>query len=72
MEPMEVATYLKIGTTALVLDMIEDGFFARDYALQSPVQAIRDMFHFLQGQDTRFLPLLRRPAYFVIRVEPAR
>jgi hypothetical protein len=22
----EVATYLKIGTTALVLDMIEDGF----------------------------------------------
>src|SRR5436309_1655248 len=32
----EVATYLKIGTTALVLDMIEDGFFDRDYSLQSP------------------------------------
>ena len=28
----EVATYLKIGTTALVLDMIEDGFFDRDYS----------------------------------------
>ena len=41
----EVATYLKIGTTALVLDMIEDGFFDRDYALQSPVQAIRDISH---------------------------
>ena len=25
----EVATYLKVGTTALVLDMIEDGFFDR-------------------------------------------
>src|SRR3989449_3173132 len=41
----EYATYLKIGTTALVLDMIEDGFFDRDYSLQSPVQAIRDISH---------------------------
>ena len=41
----EVATFLKIGTTALVLDMIEDGFFDRDYSLQSPVQAIRDISH---------------------------
>jgi proteasome accessory factor A len=32
----EVATYLKIGTTALVLDMIEDGFFDRDYSLHRP------------------------------------
>jgi proteasome accessory factor A len=39
----EVATYLKLGTTALVLDMIEDGFLDRDYSLQSPVQAIRDI-----------------------------
>src|SRR5258708_10169046 len=39
----EVATYLKIGTTALVLDMIEDGFFNRDYSLESPVQAIRSI-----------------------------
>jgi proteasome accessory factor A len=41
----EVATYLKIGTTALVLDMIEDGFFERDYSLQSSVQAIREISH---------------------------
>lgn len=41
----EVTTYLKVGTTALVLDMIEDGFFDRDYSLQSPVQAIRDISH---------------------------
>src|SRR5574342_586668 len=41
----EVATYLKVGTTAIVLDMIEDGYFDRDYSLQSPVQAIRDISH---------------------------
>ncbi len=41
----EVTTYLKIGTTALVLDMIEDGFFERDYSLQSSVQAIRGISH---------------------------
>ena len=41
----EVATYLKVGTTALVLDMIEDGYFDQDYSLQSPVQAIRDISH---------------------------
>src|SRR5438270_4018418 len=41
----EFATYIKLGTTALVLDMIEDGFFDRDYSLQSPVQAIRDISH---------------------------
>jgi len=41
----EVATYLKIGTTAVMLDMIEDGFFDRDYSLESPVQAIRDISH---------------------------
>src|SRR5712664_244164 len=41
----EIATYLKVGTAALVLDMIEDGFFDREYSLQSPVQAIRDISH---------------------------
>src|SRR5262249_39303711 len=41
----EVAAYLKIGTTALMLDMIEDGFFDRDYSLESPVPAIRDISH---------------------------
>src|SRR3989441_8071860 len=41
----EVATYLKLGTTALVLDMIEAGYFDKDYSLQSPVPAIRDISH---------------------------
>jgi proteasome accessory factor PafA2 len=43
----EVATFLKVGTTALVLSMIEDDFFARaadrDFALAAPVQAIREV-----------------------------
>jgi proteasome accessory factor A len=37
----EVTTYLKVGTTALVLDMIEDGCFQGDLGLESPVGALR-------------------------------
>jgi proteasome accessory factor A len=37
----EVATFLKVGTTALVLCMIEDDFLARDLTLATPVQALR-------------------------------
>ena len=38
----EVATFLKIGTTALVLKMIEDGFLP-DLSLESPVQALHEV-----------------------------
>jgi len=42
----EVATYLKVGTLAIVLAMIEDDFAADlDLALASPVQAIRRVSH---------------------------
>jgi proteasome accessory factor PafA2 len=40
----EVATFLKVGVTAIVLSMIEDDFFAQsevELALAAPVQAIR-------------------------------
>jgi proteasome accessory factor PafA2 len=41
----EVATFLKVGTTAVVLAMVEDDWFARagerDFTLQSPVAAMR-------------------------------
>jgi hypothetical protein len=41
----EVATFLKLGTSALVLSMIEDDWFARtgdhDFTLQAPVQSMR-------------------------------
>ncbi len=42
----EVSTFLKVGTTAMVLAMIEDDFDAgRDLALASPVAAIRAVSH---------------------------
>jgi Pup amidohydrolase len=37
----EVATFLKVGTTALVLAMIEDDFLPRDLTLATPVAALR-------------------------------
>lgn len=37
----EFATYLKIGTTALMLSMIEDKFLHKDLKLQHPVAAMR-------------------------------
>jgi proteasome accessory factor A len=38
----EVATFLKVGSTAIVLAMIEDDWFGeRDFTLTTPVQAIR-------------------------------
>jgi proteasome accessory factor A len=39
--PSEVATLLKVGTTAIVLCMIEDDFLPRDLSLTAPVQALR-------------------------------
>ncbi|PTL37074.1 Pup--protein ligase [Candidatus Methylomirabilis limnetica] len=41
----EVATYLKVGTTAIVLAMIEDGFIKRDLTLEDPVRAIKEISH---------------------------
>jgi proteasome accessory factor A len=41
----EVATFLKVGTTALVLAMIEDDFIDKDYSIVSPVTAMRAVSH---------------------------
>lgn len=41
----EGATLLKLGTTSLVLGMIEDGFLDNDLALAHPVPAIRQISH---------------------------
>ncbi len=41
----EVATYLKVGTTALVLSMIEDTMAPEDLKLALPVAAIRQVSH---------------------------
>lgn len=41
----EVATFLKLGTTSLILAMIEDGAITRDLTLADPVTAIRQVSH---------------------------
>jgi len=41
----EVTTYLKVGTTAIVLAMVEDGFIRKDLALEDPVRAIKEISH---------------------------
>ena len=41
----EVSTYLKVGTTALVLAMIEDRFLRRDLRVETPVAALRAVSH---------------------------
>ena len=41
----EVATYLKVGTTAIVLAMIEDDELGDDWLLGHPVAAIRQVSH---------------------------
>ena len=41
----EVATFLKVGTTAIVLAMIEDGFISKDLSIIGPVSAMRTVSH---------------------------
>ncbi|WP_377322989.1 depupylase/deamidase Dop [Pimelobacter simplex] len=41
----EIATYLKVGTTSLVLAMIEDRFISRDLTVDGPVGALRAVSH---------------------------
>jgi Pup amidohydrolase len=39
----EIATFLKVGTTALVLCMVEDEFLPREWRLATPVAAMRQV-----------------------------
>jgi Pup amidohydrolase len=41
----EVSTFLKLGTTALVLAMIEDRFLATDLSIEAPVAELRAISH---------------------------
>ncbi len=41
----EVATFLKVGTTAIVLAMIEDEYFEKDLSVVGPVAAMRVVSH---------------------------
>ncbi|MFC5063914.1 Pup--protein ligase [Actinomycetospora atypica] len=46
----EVTTLLKVGTTHLVLEMIEQGVQFRDFTLDNPIRAIREISHDLTGR----------------------
>jgi proteasome accessory factor PafA2 len=52
----EISTYLKLGTTALVLAMIEDRFLARDLSVEAPVAELRAVSH---DPSCRYLLTLR-------------
>ena len=41
----EISTYLKVGTTALVLSMIEDRSSSADLSVQRPVAALHAVSH---------------------------
>jgi Pup amidohydrolase len=41
----EISTYLKVGTTALVLAMIEENFLADDLTIAQPVRELHDVSH---------------------------
>ncbi|HET7386574.1 MAG TPA: depupylase/deamidase Dop [Nocardioidaceae bacterium] len=41
----EISCYLKVGTTALVLAMIEDKYLAADLSVDQPVRALREVSH---------------------------
>jgi len=41
----ELTTYLKVGTTAIVLALVEDGCIRKDLSLEDPVRAIKEISH---------------------------
>ncbi|NED94224.1 proteasome accessory factor PafA2 [Phytoactinopolyspora alkaliphila] len=41
----EISTYVKLGSTALVLTMIEEGFLGWDVAIDRPVNALHEVSH---------------------------
>ena len=41
----EISTYLKVGTTSLVLAMIEDKFISRELTVDQPVRSLRAVSH---------------------------
>ncbi|MEZ5211708.1 Pup--protein ligase [Gordonia sp. PP30] len=46
----ETTTMLKVGSALLVLEMIESGISFRDFALDNPIRAIRDISHDTTGR----------------------
>ncbi len=63
----EVATFLKVGTTAIVLAMIEDDFIDRDFVFDAPVQAMRAVSYDLSLAEV--LPLVDGTAATALEVQ---
>jgi proteasome accessory factor PafA2 len=70
----EVSTYLKVGTTSLVLSMIEETWFADngvDLAIESPVASLRSVSHdpslrtLLRTRDGRTITALQLQAEYL-------
>ncbi|MFC7752632.1 Pup--protein ligase [Tsukamurella soli] len=47
----ETTTMLKVGSAALVLEMIEAGIQFRDFSLDNPIRAIREVSHDVTGRS---------------------
>lgn len=58
----ETTTMLKVGTAALVLEMIEAGVPFRDFSLDNPIRAIREVSHDVTGRRPVRLAGAARPA----------
>lgn len=48
----EMTTMLKVASMEFVLRMLESGFLNRDFTLDNPIRAIRDVSHDLTGRGT--------------------
>jgi proteasome accessory factor A len=65
----EVATYLKVGTTAAVLAMLEDGAATEELALEDPVRALKEISH--DPTCTRKVRLKRGKEYSAVELQRA-
>src|SRR3954453_22065427 len=71
----EISTYLKVGTTALVLAMIEARSLPRDLALEEPVEALQaishdpSLTHQVRLRDERRLTALEGQRLYLEQVE---
>ena len=70
----ESTTMLKVGTASLVLEMIEAGVPFRDFSLDNPIRAIREVSHDLTGRRPVRLAGGGRPARWTSSgsITPAR
>src|SRR5213082_2129964 len=65
----EATTLLKVGSTDVVLRMIEAGVVMRDLSLENPIRAIREISHDVTGRRTVRLANGREISAFEIQTE---